>query len=378
MKIGYLARWNPLEKRSWSGTYYYTYQELRRHHSIEVFQYKWSFFVREWLLLKKQYGKLVLKQEVAVEFLKGYARYFSKQVERNLIQHKPDVLYAPAAVQLFAYARTDIPVIFMGDATFQQLQGYYASYRNLAGFSLKQAIEVDKTAMHKAAHCMMASQWATDSAMHDYGINASKLSVAPLGANLDRIPAMDELKLKKSKTCRLLFLGVEWERKGGDIAIRAFKALQQKGIPVQLTIIGCIPPFVINDDGIRVIPFLNKNDPQESQELYRIIGDSDFLLLPTRAECAGIAFSEASAFGVPSITTNTGGVPTYVQNGVNGYTLPIEDTGDGYADLIADIYTDTERYQALRYSSRRRFEEDLNWEAWGRSFETVLKRINKS
>lgn len=32
------------------------------------------------------------------------------------------------------------------------------------------------------------------------------------------------------------------------------------------------------------------------------------LLLPTRAECAGIVFNEASAYGVPILLTDTGGV----------------------------------------------------------------------
>ncbi|MBK7121948.1 MAG: hypothetical protein IPH68_03555 [Chitinophagaceae bacterium] len=46
---------------------------------------------------------------------------------------------------------------------------------------------------------------------------------------------------------RLLFLGVEWERKGGQIALDTFYALQNNGMQVQLKIIGCQPPLHIKD-----------------------------------------------------------------------------------------------------------------------------------
>lgn len=45
----------------------------------------------------------------------------------------------------------------------------------------------------------------------------------------------------------------------------------------------------------------------------------NFLLLPTIAECAGIVFAEASGYGIPSITYDTGGVGTYVIDGINGF-----------------------------------------------------------
>ncbi|MBK6633147.1 MAG: hypothetical protein IPG38_01460 [Chitinophagaceae bacterium] len=95
------------------------------------------------------------------------------------------------------------------------------------------------------------------------------------------------MKKEKNKICRLLFLGVEWERKGGQIALDTFYALQNNGMQVQLKIIGCQPPLHIKDKNVTVIPFLNKNIKEEAQQLYNILLQTDFLLLPTRAmqEC---------------------------------------------------------------------------------------------
>jgi glycosyltransferase involved in cell wall biosynthesis len=144
---------------------------------------------------------------------------------------------------------------------------------------------------------------------------------------------------------------------------------------VQLTIIGCRPPVTVNDKNIVVIPFINKNIREEADRLYKILHQTDFLLLPTRAECAGVVFCEASAFGIPSITTDTGGVSTYVENGINGFVLPISAGAGAYTDKILDLYNNDDTYRQLCISSRNKFETALNWDAWGKSFESVVAKL---
>ena len=374
MKVGFAGRWDPLDKTAWSGTYFHAYTAIKKYYPVETFYYKWPWHVRERLILHKQFQKLGNKK-AAVEFLKGYAKHFSKQLERELLKRKVDMLFVPSAPQLIAYCKTDLPVVYLTDATFFQLQGYYPFFKDIAKYNIDQGIALDKLVFEKSTHCMLASEWTKRSAIHDYGIGENRISVVPLGANLDILPGEEELQKEKNTTCQLLFLGVEWERKGGQIALDTYKILKEKGIPVHLTIIGCVPPVAINDTGITNIPFINKHNKEEAAQLYNIILNSHFLLLPTRAECAGVVFCEASAFGIPSITTNTGGVSTYVEDGVNGYALPLAANADEYAKLIHDLFTNDERYQRLCISSRKKYEEVLNWDSWGRSFHQIAENI---
>ena len=374
MKAGFAGRWSPLEKNSWSGTYYYSYHAIKKYFEVEAFQYKWPWYVRESLIFHKQLQKLK-GRKVAVEFLKGYAKWFSKQLEKDLISKKLDVLFVPAAPQLVAYCKTSVPIIFMTDATFCQIQGYYNSFDNLAPYNIREGIELDKKAFENAAHCMLASNWTKQSAMKDYYIPENKITVVPLGANLDSIPDKSELKNEKNKTCKLLFLAVEWERKGGQIALETFYTLQRNGIPVQLTIIGCTPPVAITGNNITVIPFINKHKQEEAAQLYHIIRNSDFLLLPTRAECAGVVFCEASAFGIPSITTDTGGGTTYVEDGVNGFALPVTAGAEDYANKIQELFTNDEIYNQLSVSCRKKYEDELNWDSWGKSFYNIAEQL---
>jgi glycosyltransferase involved in cell wall biosynthesis len=374
MKIGFAGRWSPLERNAWSGTYFNTYQAIKKKFDVQYFHYKWPWFIREQLIFHKQLQKLH-NRKVAVEFLKGYAWWFSKQLEKELRNTKIDILFVPGAPQLIAYCKTSIPIIYMADATFQQLQGYYDSFSNLVSYNIQQGINLDQCAFNQASHCMLASDWAKQSAINDYHIPEKKITVQPLGANLDIVPAVSELKNKKNKICRLLFLGVEWERKGGQIALDTYYILQKSGMQVQLTIIGCQPPIALNDKNIVVIPFINKSIKEEADRLYNILLQSSFLLLPTRAECAGLVFCEASAFGIPSVTTDTGGVGTYVKNGINGVALPLSSGPEAYAAEILELYNKDDAYRQLCISSRNTYESTLNWGAWADSFSHIAEKV---
>lgn len=374
MKIGFAGRWSPSDKNAWSGTYFNSYQAIRKHHDVQCYHYQWPWLLRERLIFQKQIQKLY-HRKLAVEFLRDYARWFSKQLERELRQTRPDLLFVPGAPQLVAYCKTSVPLIYMADATFQQLQGYYDSFSNLAPYNIRQGIVLDQCAFNNAAHCMLASDWAKQSAIQDYHIPENRITVQPLGANLDTIPPVSSLKKEKGKVCQLLFIGVEWERKGGQIALDTFYALKNEGMDVQLTIIGCRPPLSLTDKGIRVIPFINKENETEAAIFNDILRQADFLILPTRAECAGLVFCEASAFGLPSITTVTGGISTYVQDGINGFTLPLTAGAAVYAVMIRELYADTDSYLQLRASSRNRFETTLNWDVWANSFNRIAENI---
>jgi glycosyltransferase involved in cell wall biosynthesis len=380
MKVGFVARWSPLDKKSWSGTGYYAYSQITKQFETEIFNYKWSWTLREWLTMQKSLNRKFFKKNTSVEFLSSYAKHFSKKLQRDLKKRPVDLLFVMGSSQLIAYLKTDIPVIYMTDATFQQLQSYYPSFSNLPAYNIRQGIELDKKAFQRASHCMLTSEWSRNSAVNDYGIDPDKISVVAFGANMESIPSKNELQTEPTEKCRLLFLGVEWERKGGDIALEAFRMLRQKGINAQLKIIGCIPPHDLSvDKNITVIPYLDKNNNEDVRQLEKIFMETDFLLLPTRAECAGVVFSEASAWGIPSITTDTGGVTTYVKDRINGYALPMQAKGNSYADLICKLYDDKAGLKKLKQTSRVYFDQHLSWEHWGEQFRQIAgKLINKN
>src|SRR5260370_37309453 len=155
-------------------------------------------------------------------------------------------------------------------------------------------------AIKKASLLVYPSAWAAQSAIEDYHADKQKVHFMPFGANFEAIPPREIAeKRKKSDRCKLLFVGTDWQRKGGDIAFETLLKLEEMGIQAVLIVCGCTPPHTSSHERMTVIPFLDKNDEKQRQELEQLYVTSDFLLLPTRQECFGMVFCEASSFGLP-------------------------------------------------------------------------------
>jgi glycosyltransferase involved in cell wall biosynthesis len=170
-------------------------------------------------------------------------------------------------------------------------------------------------------------------------------------------------------------LGVNWSSKGGPIALEALKLLLEAGIPAHLTVCGCVPPADVSHPNLTVIPFLSKRDPVQAEKLANLLETSTFLILPTQFEAFGIVFCEASAFGLPSIARDTGGVCGVVVDGVNGYRIDPKGGAEAYAKVILDLFRDPDRYHALCVSARQEYDRRLNWDSWGRGAVSVLEGV---
>ena len=171
---------------------------------------------------------------------------------------------------------------------------------------------------------------------------------------------------------KILFLAKEWQRKGGAIALDTLRNLEKMGVAAELTVCGVTPPSGESHPSMRVVPYLDKNIPADRDQFERILSESHLLLLPTRTECYGVVFCEANAYGLPVFATRAGGVPTIVEDGINGYLLPVEAEGRDFAEHIARASLNPETYRALIRGARERYEKVLNWDAWA---QTVRKTI---
>ena len=147
------------------------------------------------------------------------------------------------------------------------------------------------------------------------------------------------------------------------------------GIDANLTVCGCVPPENFKHPKLTIIPFLDKNEAVQKIKFEDMLLRSDFLILPTRRECFGVAFCEASAFGLPSIAADTGGVSGVVMEGKNGFLLPLSATGEDYARVIAGIFSTPEKYYSLSRQSRDLFDTALNWDKWAEGFKRAFLKI---
>ncbi len=316
---------------------------------------------------------------------RSHCRRISSEIEKNLRDMDVDIVVGVRGQGMrIAYLKTDLPMIHLGDGTFivsYPIQGpWYDTYRLMSKRAMRQLVALERTLFNKATAVVMASSWAARSVVEDYSVPRERVFAILEGPNLlpGEIPPREKvLKRRRTGQCRLLFPGRanRWEAKGGHVAYETMIQLNKMGIDTVLIACGCLPPSNISHEKLRTIPFLDKNKEEDRKKLASLFLESDFLLVPSRAERYGKVYCEAGAFGIPAIGTAVGGVPEIIRNGENGYALPLEARGDEYAELIAKTYTDPDRYDAMAKASRDAFEGRLNWDVWGRGMQECLKTV---
>jgi glycosyltransferase involved in cell wall biosynthesis len=389
LKIGFVHRFDARNIRSWSGIFYFMSQALEKHVGEVVYlgpdDSKWTKFIvdntarvnRYWQRLT---GKILATDKNRV-LSNRLGRFFERQIEANAC----DILFAPVASVEIANMRTTLPLVYYSDITWAQIVDYYPEFTSVSEYGMAEGERIEAAAILKANAAVYPSEWAVESACKDYGASRETTCKVSFGANLNDPPTRSEA-LNRSVTrslnhgggamqIRLLLVGVDWVRKGGAIAFECLTSLLDSGVDAQLTILGCTPPAGFEHPNFRVIPFLSKHDPQQRRQIEQLFLDAHFMLLPTRADATPIVISEASAFGLPILATDTGGLGGSISPGVNGYLLPYKACGRAYADKIIEVIADPAEYKALVISSRNEYEQRLNWDAWAISMRGVMERV---
>lgn len=364
LKIGYLSSENPTNKRVWSGTHYSIYKSLSTIGEVTILG-PYEPKLRLWFakIINQFYLRVLNKRysyRNSVFISKGYAKYFNKKLKNQ----KFDYLVAPAASTEIAHLETNIPIIYISDGTFACCLNYHDSFKNLTKNSISEGNLIEQQAIQKSKYVIVSSEWAQKSVIKDYNAHENKVKIIPFGANFDLLPLENEIEYNLPIEWKILFVGVYWDNKGGEIAYNAFKQLFDKGYNVELTILGCIPPNEFKHPKMTIIPFIDKNDAKGQEDLNAIYKQHHFLILPTRFDCTPIVINEASAFGMPCIIANTGGVAGHLKENKNGFLIDYSDFGNGYADKIDYFINHPQEYLSLRKDTRKLYDDLLNWKNW--------------
>lgn len=280
-----------------------------------------------------------------------------------------------------AYLETDVPIIAIKDATWAQLLDYYPGYerKNLRAETIEGGIYLDKLGLRRCAHAIYSSSWAANSAIRDCQADPSKLSVCRFGANFENPPSRGDLsrflRRRGKNRCKLLFIGKQWYRKGGDRAVSIAEAVQNRGVDVELHVVGTEPEGQIPDFLVPHGPLWKKTE-DDLRKLLGLFEESDFFILPTRADCSPIVFCEAAVYGLPVITCDTGGVKETVRGGW-GLVLPPNSPATDYADWIVRNFTDRGEYERLAWLARGAFESDLNWRVMAEHIVAVAEDVRR-
>ena len=365
LRIGFVSIQDASDVTTWSGIPFQILKQLRAQGiQVEVFSPlspKVKYVHAAAKILAKARSKSVTLDHFPV-VLRSYAR----QIEAHLRERPVDVIVSTSTIPI-TLLRCKQPIVVWTDAVFHSMIDYYdGAFANLTKRAKARGKLQEETALQRCTLVAYSSTWAIEAAKKH--VDASKLRLLPFGSSLPVQHTAEEVatqarqkRVTRHNKCELLFVGVDWERKGGEIAIETARLLNDAGIETRLRVVGSHPP-AHSPDFVECLGFINKSSPQGLQRLAELFQSADFFILPTKAEAAGIVFCEACAFGVPPLTYATGGTADYVRTGLNGVCFAPGAPASEFAARIQKLLSNPAEYEALSAGAFMEYKNRLNWE----------------
>lgn len=379
MRIGYLSYYNSKEIQHWSGSIYFIRKALEKY-GVEIIPIDdLGSNIDNLYKIKSLYYKLLGKKHHRTRE-RSIMRRAALKAMQKIDETKPDLILSLGSLEI-SMLDCKLPLTFWSDATFRQLVGYYPEYTNLSKTTLREGEYLEQMSISKASKMFFASQWAARGAINLYNANPEKVVIAPFGANLLSEPNFDDIlkfiNKKSFEVTELLFIGVTFERKGGYTVIDIAKKINEKGRKVLLHIVGCNPQLKDKPDFVKIYGFLKKNDPNDEKMLRELFEKCHLFVMPSIAECFGIVFCEANAYGLPVVAANNGGMTTVVREGLNGFLFNYNDYQNSVEDLankIIEITQNKEIYSKFALSSYNEYKQRLNWDS---SVKLVIEKLRE-
>ncbi len=210
------------------------------------------------------------------------------------------------------------PSLVSLDATpinYDQVGQYYGHRAAGGGFIDRRKFQMNRDALQAASALVSWSDWAKASLIDDYGVDAAKISVLAPGAHA----AYFDIGARRQphggdEPVRILFVGGDFVRKGGEQLLQAF-SLGNFSQQAEL--------HLVTNHAVEPRPnvFVHRGLGPNSPQLLRLFEMADLFVLPSFAECLAVVLMEATAAGLPVITTDVGALSEAVEPERSGLVL---------------------------------------------------------
>lgn len=318
----------------------------------------------------------------------------ARELQAKIEEVRPDAVLSISSQCVIYLERPGRPVFMFSDAPWlawrEAYRGTISEPVKMAWFAEREA----ETARRLDGLCF-GSAWAVGEAERLYARRSDvknadaaetdaarslreRLHVTPLGANwrpaMSREEIFASVEERSGDELQLLYVGKDWERKGGPLAVEVTRLLHERGRRVRLNIVGCTPELAQETASfVTMHGLLSQDDPKQREVLAGLFQRSHFLLVPTLAECFGLVFAEAQAYALPPISRAIHALPSVVVDGVTGLLMDPGAPASAYVTRILGLLDDPAAYRQMAVQARERFENLLNW---NKTAETIVRHMS--
>lgn len=253
--------------------------------------------------------------------------------------------------------RLNIPCVTYNDYTVMcsytmALCGIYDDWAPFP-FQLKRYLELESNLYQNARQVFATNENVRKSLMKDYGVDENKIKKVGYGATIEEIPEI--AKQYDGKT--VLFIGMDFKRKGGYVLLDAFKKVREAIPDARVLIVGPDKDIVkINQEGVKMVGCIRDRD--KIKDFYK---QASVFVMPSLCEPFGLVFLEAMAHKLPCIGTTVDAMPESIRNGKNGYVVPPKDP-EALAEKIITLLSNQELMKKMGEEAHRCVKEDFKWD----------------
>jgi glycosyltransferase involved in cell wall biosynthesis len=193
-----------------------------------------------------------------------------------------------------------VPYVTLEDMTLRQAAEIHPVFSRMSAPVIASWEKRRGVIYERARMCAVASSWAAESLRSDYSVARAHVAVVGFGAN-----HRPQTSVRSFATPRFLFVGIDWERKGGPLLLRAFSRLRAVCPQARLDVVGGHPR--LEQAGVHGHGVLSPRRAADTALMAELFARATCLVLPSQVEPFGIVHVEAASAGIPSIGSSVGG-----------------------------------------------------------------------
>jgi glycosyltransferase involved in cell wall biosynthesis len=173
---------------------------------------------------------------------------------------------------------------------------------------------------------------------------------------------------KETAACRIIYLSNFIIKKGVLDVIAACKILKDQGLNFEVALVGKAQDISENEimDRIRdfgLAQYIRIVGPKYDEEKFKLLKKSDFFVFPTKYERESfpLVILEAMQSALPVISTREGGIPSIIDNDVQGYLINKDDI-PALADKMGYLIRNPEIIERMGKHAREKYESNYTLE----------------
>ncbi len=223
---------------------------------------------------------------------------------------------------------------------------------------LKEKFESQKDTIDQCEGIFTHSSYGADSIARDFNYPRDKIYPIGAGASVQS-KGLKSTDIERYATANVLFIGRDWERKGGPLAYQAFLLLKKKIPHATLTIVGPTVQPVFGD-GIVFEGFLRKHKYFERRRLTTLYSNASLFCTPSVCETWGLVYVEAAASGLPIVGTDEWAMPDIVLSGTTGI-LCQDRNPESLSSAMFEILSKPSEAKIMGEAAIKHVDEVLDW-----------------